>query len=100
MIFDLEDNPVQSFPFSIESGEVKLFYLKIECRQNYFLRVSDVTDLTVEGRKSGDADWTDIEADAIDLSPDDGTRQNFEIRMTAAEVSTIQSRNFKLTVGA
>ncbi len=100
MIYDLDDNPVQSFPFSIESGEVKLFTLKIECRTNYFLRVSEVSDLTIEARKSGDTVWINLESSGIDLSPYNATRVRFEIRMTAATVSSRQSRNFKLTVGA
>lgn len=100
MIFDLDDNPVQSFPFSIESEEVKTFTVRLECRTNYFLRAQNVSLLTIEARKAGESSWTNIETDAINLSAFDGTRQNFEIRMTAAEVSGAENINFKITVGA
>lgn len=99
MIFDTDNNPIQSFPFSIDAGEEKTFTVRIECRSGSYLRSETVSDLTVEARKVGDSDWIDLEASEIDLAPFDGTRQNFEIRMTAAAVSSAQTRNFKLTVG-
>lgn len=98
MIFDTADNPISSFSMSIESAAVQTLTLRIECRTSYFLSCETVADLAVEGRKAGDVTWINLETTPIDLSAYNGTRQNFEIRLTAASVAAIQRRDFSIRV--
>jgi hypothetical protein len=50
------------------------------------LRSETVSDLTVEARLSGTSTWINIETTPIDLTTWNGSRQNFEIRLTADNV--------------
>lgn len=98
MIFDLDDNPIFAFPLSVIAGQTQILPIRIECRTNYFLRSEAVSGLSVSARKTGDADWIDIEAAAIDLSAWNGTRQNFEIRLVADLTTGRKIFNIKVSL--
>ena len=83
---------------SIDAGTANIFPVKIECRLNYFLRATAVSDLTVEARVQGTIDWTGIEISPLDLSPYNGNIKTVEIRLTAAGVMQITDRAFTLSV--
>lgn len=98
MIFDTADNPISSFSMLINTLSVQTLTIRVECRTGYFLRCETVANIAVEARKVGDVPWINLETTPIDLSPFNATKQNFEIRLTAASVTTITRENFKLTV--
>jgi len=86
MIYDLSDNPITSFRFALVSAGVATLSVKIDCKTDYRLTCDVTANITVEGRKSGDVSWVNLESSFIDLSPYNGTRQTFEIRLTGASV--------------
>lgn len=98
MIFDLNDNPITSADLSVAAAAAQIFTLKIECRAGYFLRSDTAVDLAVEARREGDTAWTNIETGEIDLSAWNGTRQIFEIRLTAANLTALDLKTFALKV--
>lgn len=87
MITDLDNNPITVFNFAMASAGVLTMSVKIDCKTDYRLTCSVTANIVVEGRKSGDVSWTNLESSFIDLSAYDGTRQTFEIRLTGASVS-------------
>jgi|GEM_PF-4573093 len=99
MIYDLNGNPISSFTTAIDSGAVQVYTIRIDCRTGYSLFADAVASLTVEAKRTADADYTDIEASPIDLSAWDGTTQEFQVRLTAASVSAVTRRAFSLRVG-
>lgn len=98
-IFDIDDNPIASFMLSIDSLDVQILTLRIECRTGQNLRGIPVSDVVVEAKRSVDSTWVDIETTPIDLTPYNPTRQNFDIRITAGTVASLKHHNFNLTVG-
>lgn len=90
-----------SYTRTIDEGEELVFTIPVECSDDLFLRVdpSPVADLTVEAYRvvgSGPETYTDLETTPIDLSPWDGTTQEFQIRITAGSVSSVTRRQFDL----
>ena len=98
MFYDLADNPIASYSGSIEAEAVQTYNLKADCRADRFLACGPVADLVVDARVSGDVDWIDLETTRIDLTPYDGQRKQFEIRVTAGSVSAITRRNIPLRI--
>jgi hypothetical protein len=100
MIYDTNNNRILSTGFAVRSEEVKTATIQIDCNAGYFLTCTDVDDLKlqVEVRHDGDA-WVDIEATPIDLTPWDGDREIFEVRVTAATITSPTVRAFTLSVG-
>lgn len=98
MIYDTEDNPISSYTMSVYSGAAPVLQVRADCRAGYELSCETVADLAVEARKLGDTDWINIETTPIDLAEYEGTRQTFEIRLTAGVVSAILTKNFKIRV--
>lgn len=98
MIYDLNDNPISSYTMSVYSGAAPVLQLRADCKAGYSLSCDTVADLAVEARKLGDTPWINIETTPIDLAAYDGTRQTFEIRLTAAVVTAIKARNFRIRV--
>jgi len=100
LIYDTDDNRILTAGFSVRSGEVKTVTIHIDCNTGYYLRCSDVDDLkmTVEARHDGDA-FVDIETTPISLTPWNGSREIFEIRVTAGVITTPTVRGFSLSVG-
>lgn len=98
-MFDTDDNPITGFNFAIDSGAVITFQVRDNCQDGLRLYSETVGDLTVEGRIAGGGSFTDLEGSYIDLTPYAGTRQTFDIRITAGSVSTPTRRKFRLRVG-
>lgn len=98
MLYDTNLQLLTSASVSIDAGAANTFQVKIECRTNYFLRASAVSDLSVEARRLGDSAWTDIETTPLDLSAYNGSIEIFEIRLTAAGVAAAADRAFALSV--
>jgi hypothetical protein len=99
MIFDTDDNPLNSGQISVNAGSAATLTIRVECRAGYKLRAESVPDLNVEARKRGSLGaWTDLESSEIDLSADDGTRVDFDVRLTAGSLSAYALRQFKLKV--
>lgn len=98
MIYDLNDNPLQAAHLSVTENLSRSFEMRVECRSGYFLRAETVADLTVEARRSGSPTWTNLETSEIDLSAWLGTRQQFEVRLSAGASGALELRNFALRV--
>lgn len=98
MIFDQDGNPISSFSTLIESGDVQTYNLRVECRAGYSFYAEVVSDLTLEAKRTLDSSWVDIETTPIDLSPWDGTTQNFQFRVTAGTVTELFRKAFSLRV--
>lgn len=97
-IFDLDDNPISSFAMAIDSAGVATLQIRVECRTGYKLRCETVADLAVEAKRHVDSSYINLETTPIDLSAYDGSRQNFDVRLTASTVSVLTRENFKITV--
>jgi len=98
MIYDLDDNPINSFALSIPSGDDPVLQIKIDCVTGYEFFSDAVSLLAVEARHQGDVSWTNIETTPIDLTSLNGLREIFEVRLTADVVAAIQRRAFSLRV--
>lgn len=98
MLYDSNGGLLTAASISIDAGSQTVFQIKAECRSGYFLSATTVADLLVEARHLGDSVWIDIETLPLDLSVFDGTIQDFEIRLTAGNVSEITNRAFTLSV--
>lgn len=83
MIYDTNENPLTSAHLAMFLAGSLTPRIRIECRANYFLRSESAAHLSVEARRVGDADWTDIETTPVDLTVWNATRQNFDIRLTS-----------------
>lgn len=98
MIYDLDNNRLTAGQAGIDHDGQKTIVCKIDCQTGYYLRSSAVADIAVEAKRSADSVWTNIETTPIDLTPWNGTMQNFDIRITAESVSGIR-RRASITVG-
>jgi hypothetical protein len=98
MIYDTDNNQILSAFFDLMSAESKTFRIKIDCEAGCFLRCG-VSTLTIEARKAGGVSWTNLQTDPIDLTPDAGTAQAFDIRITTGYVGSHDRRTVQLAVG-
>lgn len=94
--YDLSDNLLTAFAAQVLSASAITFTVRVDCRSGFFLTAETVSEVVVEARHNGMGSWTDIVASPFDLSAFDGTRQNFEIRLTAEETAVILYRQIKL----
>lgn len=99
MIYDTDDNRIFSVAFAVESEQAATAMIRVDCNAGYYLRGEAVANLTVEARADGDVSWIDIETTPIDLTPYDGTFQDFELRFTAPEITAFSRAAFSLSVG-
>ena len=83
-IRDTNGDPIEMFSTSIQASSVQTYTVKIDCETDYELVADAVSDLTVEAKRTADASWVNIETTPIDLSAWDGTQQEFQIRVSAA----------------
>jgi hypothetical protein len=93
------DDPLQeisSTSNSIASGAVQTYTIPVDCADGRVLTLDPrpIADLTIEAKRSADSVWVDFETTDIDLSPWDGTTQDFDIRVTAGAVSVLTNRQF------
>ena len=98
MIYDIDSNPLPSYLMNLDAGSVYVFTIRINCRTGVYLRSESVSDLLVEGKKSTDSVWVNLETTPIDLSAYSDTFQNYDIRLTAGAVSDPVTKNFKIYV--
>lgn len=96
MIYDINNNPLSSYLMNLAAFGVFQFFIRVNCRTGLYLRSEIVSDFVVEGRKQGDISWINLESTGIDLSADNGTRQTFEVRLTAESVSSRVTHSFKI----
>lgn len=94
MIFDLNNNRIFSGGIAFESEEAKILSIRLDCRTGYVL--SAESPMTVEARLSGDTSWINIKASPISLSPWDGTRQIFEVRVTAGSTTARERHEVRI----
>lgn len=90
----------QSYSRTIDAGEVLTFTIPVECTTGYTMRVlqGSVADVLIEARHGSSGAFTNIETTELDLTPWDGTTQNFEIRITAGSVSVPTRVQFDVDV--
>lgn len=98
MIYDIDDNPIAGFNYPMSSGQVVPFQIRADCQAGLRLFSDVVGDLTVEGRLAGVGSYVNLETSDISLGAYAGTRQNFDIRITAGTVVTLVRRTFKIKV--
>jgi len=97
-MFDTDNTFINQYTGSIEAGATQTAIVRVDCITGKTLKASVVSDLTLTGRLYGTSDsFTDLESTGIDLSPYNGTRRSFEIRIVAASVSR-RTRAFDLFV--
>lgn len=97
MIRDTNGNPVGTFATSIQASASQTYTVKIDCESDYELAADAVSDLTVEAKRTADVSWINIETTPIDLSAWNGTLQEFQIRVTAANSPGVE-RAFSVRV--
>lgn len=98
MIYDIDNNPLPSYLMNLDGSGIFQFTIRINAKAGKYLRSESVSDLLVEGRHEGDSSWINLETTGIDTSAFDGTRTNYEIRLTADAVSTHVTHSFKIYV--
>lgn len=95
-MFDSDNVFLNQYTGSIQAGATQTCLIRIDCLTGKTLMASVVSDLAVTARLYGSADaFTDLESTGLDLSPYNGTRQTFEVRIVAASVSR-RTKNFDL----
>lgn len=85
---------------SANSGEVLTFTIPIICTTGYTLRVlqGSVTNVAIEARHGVAGAFTNIETTELDLSPWDGSTENFQVRITVGTISAVTRIQFDLNV--
>ena len=98
-MYDLDDNPLANGSISVESAGFADLQIKADCRAGYVLRAkSAVDDLSIEGKHAGAGAFTNLETGSIDLSPWNGSREIFDIRLTGETVTARTLRAVVLSV--
>lgn len=82
-----DSNPVGTFTQLLESNDSKVFNIKLQCKAGYELRSTSHPAITVEAKRLSDVSWTGIEGSGLDLTPYDGTVQDFQVRLTTGALS-------------
>lgn len=96
-IRDTNGDPIEMFSTSIQASSVQTYTVKIDCETDYELVADAVSDLTVEAKRTADVSWINIETTPIDLSAWNGTLQEFQVRVTAANSPGVE-RAFSVRV--
>ena len=98
-MYDLDNNPLANGSVSVGSGSVTNLQIKIDCRSGYILRVKNPVEVVaVNAKHTSEDSYTDLETDSIDLSPWNGSREIFDIRLTGDEVSARTLKTVILSV--
>ena len=98
MMYDTDDTRILAGSVAVRSTETETLTVKIDCLDGYQLSAHTVADCVVEARHDGDA-WVNIETTPIDLTPWDGDREIFEIRVTAPTITSQLIRQCTFSVG-
>lgn len=89
-----------SYSTRFEGPEVQTFTIPVVCTDGYTMRVlqGSVANVTIQARHGSSGGFTDIETSELDLSPWDGTTENFEIKITSGTVSVPTRVQFDVNV--
>ncbi len=98
LIFNPDGDPVSALHFEPYGNTNFTIVLTIRCRAGYELTSTAVTNVAVEGRVTGGGGFTNLETTPIDLTPYDGTDQDFDIKITSEAVTAARLRDFTLSV--
>jgi hypothetical protein len=90
MIYDTNSNPINRFAYAQAKSTAKTMQILVDCKTGYRLFCDVTANVTVEGKVTGGVSFTDLEASFIDLSPYDGMRKSFDIRVTTANVGRVR----------
>lgn len=90
MIYDSENNPINRFAYAQAKSTAKTMQILVDCKDGYRLFCDVTANVTVEGKLSTDVSYTNLESSFIDLSPYDGFRKTFDIRVTTANVGRVR----------
>lgn len=96
MIYDLDGNELYAAQLTMREQNSSVLHISIECRSGYKLKSETAANLGVEARRLGDSVWTNLESSEIDVSAYAGTRQTFEIKLTAGNETSIVRNAFSL----
>ena len=97
-IYDTDGHVIYSSALSLFSGNEATVTVQIDCVTGYSLYGEAVADIAVEARHGTSGGWTNIETTPLDLSAFDGSRETYQVRLTAATITAFTSRAFTLTV--
>lgn len=90
MILDVDGNPLSVInDILADNGATKTYRTQLDCLAGYNLWAEPSAHVTIEGKKVGDVSWVSLVHPGIDLSPFDGTRQLFDVRVTSANISGV-----------
>lgn len=98
MIRDTDGNALLSAYFPLESEDVQIFQIQVDCRDGEELRAG-VSDVTIEARVSGIGSYANITDSPLDLSAYDGETKTFDIRLTAPEVTAFERQRIVIANG-
>lgn len=90
MMLDAAGNPLSVINDIIaDNGATKTYRIQPDCLAGYKLWAEPSAHVTIAGRKVGDVSWVSLVYPGIDLTPFDGTRQLFDIRVTSANITGV-----------
>lgn len=98
MIYDIDNNQIQTFSTSVNSEGVLILTIRVDCKTGLYLSATEILEILVEAKRISDIAWVNIQSNPILLTPYAGTQQDFEIRLVADEVTEHIFSNFKITV--
>jgi hypothetical protein len=100
MILDADGNIMQNAYLGLRPGEDGIVTLTIaDCEADTFLTGTSNPGLIVEISEADADDWSRIDTNSLDLTPYDGTDQDFDIRFTDDRPDTLRDRvEFRLTI--
>lgn len=97
MIYDLSNQRIFSGKIVTMSEGVKILRIRVDCQAGYGLSAA-APGVEVLARKTGETIWTDIEVSPLFLTSWDGTRQEFEVQVTAPTVTAREQHSIDIRV--
>lgn len=112
MIVDTNNNSIDTLNIALNSGVNKVYTFQIDCFTGHFayngFKDSDgiyqtapaIPDVTIELRHGTTGAYSDIENTPFDLSAWNGSRETFQLRITAGTITALHLvRSMQLMVG-
>lgn len=91
IIFDLDGNPLPAGFISVPVSGSKQLQVMIDCVTGLVLQMDAVPDITIEAKQEDQVTFTDLVA-GLALSTWNGSREIFDIKITAGAVAPYQVR--------
>ncbi len=91
MLYDIDDNPLSSAFLTIPRNGVRFIQMKVDCRTGLSLLCEPVDNLLVEAKHSASGVYINLETASILLTPWANTRQTFDFRLTASNVTNTEN---------